>query len=313
MITRAIVTGGAGFIGSNLTQRLVDDGAEVLVVDDLSSGRLSRLAGARAAGRLTIHQMDVRRPEIVDVIDRFRPEVVFHLAAQVDARRSVVDPVDDASVNVVGAVNVMKAAADTGVERMIFASSGGAAYGDSDVIPTPEGAVRRPGSPYGVAKSVTDDYLRYFADNHGLEFVSLGFSNVYGPGQDPHGEAGVVAIFSRMLLDGKTPTINGDGGFTRDFVFVEDVTDACVRAAERGGDMYLNIGTGRETSINDLYRLIADNAGSDIIPVHAPAVPGDVARSCLDASLARRKLGWEAWVTIEEGIATTVAWFRDNP
>ena len=310
MITRALVTGGAGFIGSNLVTRLVDEGAEVLVVDDLSSGRLERLAEARRSGRLKIHQIDIRKPEIADVAARYRPEVVFHLAAQIDVRASVDDPGQDASVNIVGGVNVAKAAADSGATRFVFASSGGASFGSTDIIPTPETVPRRPENPYGVAKTVFDTYLRYFADQHGLDFVSLGFANVYGPWQDPHGEAGVVAIFSRMLLDGEAPRIYGDGSITRDFVYVDDVVDACIRAAEKGGGMYLNVGTGRETSINGLYKLIAAAVGSKLQPSYAPGKPGDTPRSCLDASLAAEVLGWRPWVSIEEGIARTVEFFR---
>ncbi len=312
MITRALVTGGAGFIGSNLVSRLVDDGADVLVIDDLSSGRLERLVDARLEGRVAVHQMDIRQPEFADVADRFGPEIVFHLAAQIDARQSVVDPVFDASVNVVGGVNVMRAAVDAGASRIVFASSGGASFGTTDVIPTPESVVRNPESPYGVAKKVNDDYLRYFATMHGLEFVSLGFSNVYGPWQDPHGEAGVVAIFCQMLLRGAVPTIFGDGSITRDFVYVDDVVESCIRAAERGGNVYVNIGTGREASINELYDLIAAAVGTDIRPGYGPGKDGDVARSCLDGSLAKEVLGWEPWVTLEEGVVRTVEWFRTH-
>ena len=312
MITRALVTGGAGFIGSNLVNRLVDDGTQVLVVDDLSSGKLERLAIARTEGEVMFHQMDIRRPEMEDVFSRFRPEVVFHLAAQIDARKSVVDPVEDVSINVVGGVNVMRAAVLSGAARIVFASSGGASFGSTEVLPTPETEPRHPESPYGVSKKVTDDYLRYFADAHGLEYMSLGFSNVYGPWQDPHGEAGVVAIFSRMLLAGVAPTIFGDGSITRDYVFVEDVVDACVRAAEKGGNVYVNIGTGRETTLSELYALIAAAVGSSIDPIHAPGKVGDVPRSCLDARKARAVLGWEPWVTLESGIAQTVEWFRKH-
>ncbi len=310
MITRALVTGGAGFIGSNLTDQLISDGAEVLVIDDLSSGKLVRLAEARSSGRLRFHQVDIRQPEVEDITARFQPEVVFHMAAQIDARASVVDPVHDASINIVGGVNVMRAAALAGVSRFVFASSGGASFGSPTVIPTPETVERRPESPYGVAKKVTDDYLRYFSMAHGLEFVSLGFSNVYGPWQDPHGEAGVVAIFSRQLLDGMPATIFGDGTITRDFVYVDDVTEACIRAAEIGGDLYLNIGTGVETSMNELYAMIAAAVPTDAPPQYGPPKAGDVQRSVLDASLAQTVLGWEAWTGLEEGIARTVDFFR---
>ncbi len=312
MITRAIVTGGAGFIGANLVDRLVDDGVQVLVVDDLSAGRLDRLADARARGHVQIHQMDIRAPELGEAFHRFEPQTVFHLAAQAEVRKSVEDPVHDASVNVLGTVNVLGAASASGAERVVFASSGGATYGEVDVVPTPESVTRRPQSPYGVSKLVADDYLRYFADANGLDFVSLGFANVYGPRQDPHGEAGVVAIFSNKLLAGERPTIFGDGSARRDYVYVEDVADACVRAAEIGGGLYLNIGTGDETSVSALLEMMQAAAGTAIEPIYADPKPGDIARSCLDAAAAKEHLGWEAWTPLVEGIASTVDWFRSQ-
>lgn len=310
MIGRAIVTGGAGFIGSHLVTRLIDDGAQVLVIDDLSSGRLERLTDARAAGGVHFHQMDIRADELGETVAQFQPEVVFHQAAQIDVRHSVSDPVFDASVNVVGTVNVLQAAARAGAERVVFASSGGATYGDVDVFPTPESVARRPESPYGVSKKVADDYLRYFKDTANLDFVSLGYSNVYGPRQDPHGEAGVVAIFTMKLLNGETPTIFGDGGQLRDYVYVEDVADACIRGAEVGGGEYLNIGTGRETSVLELFELLKKAVGVEIEPEFASAKAGDLARSVLDAASAKKHLGWEAWTSLEDGLAETVAWFR---
>ena len=313
MITKAVVTGGAGFIGANLVDRLVDDGAEVLVIDDLSRGRLDRLADARQTGRISLHQLDIRAPELGDVLNRFEPEVVFHHAAQIDVRKSVADPVHDASVNVVGTVNVLKAAAEAGAQRFVFASSGGATFGDVEQIPTDESVERRPASPYGVSKKIADEYLRYFRDAHGLDYVSLGYSNVYGPRQDPHGEAGVVAIFTQRLLRGEQCTIFGDGSQRRDYVFVEDVTDACVRGAEKGGGVYVNIGTGREASVVDIYTMLRDLVGSDAEAAFAPAVAGDIARSCLDPSAAKSHLGWEPWTPLEKGLAATVEWFRANP
>lgn len=310
MIGRAVVTGGAGFIGSNLVSRLVDDGAEVLVVDDLSSGKLERLADARAAGGVRFHQMDIRADEISEIIGKFSPEVVFHQAAQIDVRKSVVDPVYDAAINVVGTVNVLQASVDAGAERFVFASSGGATYGDVDVFPTPETAARLPESPYGVSKKVIDDYLEYFSRAHGLDFMSLGYSNVYGPAQDPHGEAGVVAIFSRKLLAGEAPTIFGDGSALRDYVYVEDVTDACVRAAVRGGGRFVNIATGVETSVLELFQTLSDLTGATVEPVFADAKLGDIPRSLLDPSLAKECLGWEPWTSLVDGLAATVEYFR---
>ncbi len=283
-----------------------------MVIDDLSVGKLERLTDARAAGGVHFHQMDIRAAELAETVAQFRPEVVFHHAAQIDVRHSVADPVFDASVNVVGTVNVLQAACRAGAERFIFASSGGATYGDVAVFPTPETTERRPESPYGVSKKVADDYLRYFFDAYGLDFVSLGYANVYGPRQDPHGEAGVVAIFTMKLLRGEAPTIFGDGSQRRDYVYVEDVSDACVRAAEVGGGVYLNIGTGRETSVLELFALLRDIVGRDVEPKHAAAKDGDLDRSVLDTSAAKAHLGWEAWTSLEVGLAETVSWFRAN-
>jgi UDP-glucose 4-epimerase len=311
-LSKAVVTGGAGFIGANLVDRLVDEGVEVLVVDDLSSGMLSRLSGARKRGHIHFHQIDLRAGELRDVIVGFTPNVVFHLAAQIDVRASVVDPAFDADVNVLGTINLLQASREAAVERVVFASSGGATFGDTEKIPTPETEPRRPDSPYGVSKKVVDDYLDYYRRAHGVDYVSLGFSNVYGPGQDPHGEAGVVAIFASNLLNGRVSTIYGDGRQTRDYVFVEDVTDACWRAALQGGGRYLNIGTGVETTVVDLYDKMATIVGSDLEPQYAAARAGEQHRSCLDASEALRDLGWEPWTTLDEGLATTIDWFRAN-
>jgi UDP-glucose 4-epimerase len=213
---------------------------------------------------------------------------------------------------VVGTVNVLQAAVESGAERFVFASSGGATYGDVDVFPTPETTPRRPESPYGVSKKVVDDYLRYFLSAHGLDFVSLGYSNVYGPAQDPHGEAGVVAIFTRKLLSGEAPTIFGDGSIRRDYVYVGDVTDACIRAADRGGGVYLNIGTGIETSVGELFEMLKGLTGAEVDPVYADGKPGDIARSLLDPSAAERHLGWEPWTSLADGLAATVEYFRTH-
>ncbi len=310
-MSRSVVTGGAGFIGSNLVDRLVDDGHEVLVIDSLSSGSLANLKESRARGNVTMHQIDVTANEVVGLVRDFRPQTVFHLAAQIDVRASVADPVLDARVNVLGTINMLEAARHSDAERFVFSSSGGATFGDTFNIPTPETQKRRPASPYGVSKYVVEEYFRYYADTYDLDYMSLGFSNVFGPRQDPYGEAGVVSIFIGDLLAGRTPTIFGDGTQTRDFVFVEDVTDALVRAARIGGSRYLNIGTGSETSVLKLYELIVEATGTDIAPLMAAARRGEQLRSCLDASAAREHLGWEAWTSLEEGLASTVEWFKE--
>ena len=307
---KSVVTGGAGFIGSNLVDLLVDEGHEVLVLDDLSTGSISNLKGARGRGQVTLHQIDITSNEIVDVVRAFQPESVFHLAAQIDVRHSVADPVMDATINIVGTVNALEAARHGNAERFVFASSGGATYGDTFNIPTPETQERNPASPYGVSKTVVDQYFAYYDRAHDLDCMSLGFANVYGPRQDPHGEAGVVAIFIGALLASKAPTIFGDGFQTRDFVFVEDVADAMLRASRIGGSRYLNIGTGTETSVMKLYDTIVEAAGRDIAPVMAAAKRGEQLRSCLDSTAAMEHLGWQPWTSLEDGIQRTVEWFR---
>ncbi len=307
---KSVVSGGAGFIGSNLVDRLVDDGHEVFVIDDLSSGSLANLTDARRRGSVVLHQIDVVSPEVVDLVRSFQPNNVFHLAAQIDVRRSVADPVYDAKINVLGTINMLEAARHGNADRFVFASSGGATFGDTFNIPTPESQKREPASPYGVSKLVVEEYFRYYHDTYDLDFMSLGFANIYGPRQDPHGEAGVVAIFIGDLLGGRTPTIFGDGNQTRDFVYVEDVADALVRGARVGGSRYLNIGTGVETSVARLYEYVVESTGADIAPIMAAAKRGEQLRSCLDASAAQEHLGWEAWTPLAQGIDETVAWFR---
>jgi len=210
---------------------------------------------------------------------------------------------------VAGTVNVLAAAAAAGVGQVVFASSGGAIFGEADKLPTPESAPRRPMAPYGVSKLVAEEYLRYFHTAHGVNYVSVGFSNVYGPRQDPQGEAGVVAIFTGKLLRGERPTIFGDGSQRRDYVYVEDVTDACIRAAGHQGGTYLNIGTGIDTSVLELFTMLSELTDSHVDPVFAESRPGEVGRSALDATKARRVLGWEPWTSLDDGLAMTVDWF----
>jgi UDP-glucose 4-epimerase len=311
---RALVTGGAGFIGSTLVDRLLAEGHAVEVVDDLSSGRLGNLADARADRdhEFSFHQMDICDPTVADLIERRRPDVVFHLAAQIDVRVSVTDPALDARINVLGSLNVLEGARRAGSRKVVFASSGGTIYGEVDPedLPVTEAHPQRPVSPYGVSKKVVTDYLHAYRELHQLEYTSLALANVYGPRQDPHGEAGVVAIFAGKLLTGETCRIFGDGEQTRDYVYVDDVADAFVRAAERGSGLICNIGTGVETSVNGLYRAMADNAGVSADAEHAPARPGELARSALDAGRAELHLGWKPFTTLQAGTASTLDWFR---
>jgi UDP-glucose 4-epimerase len=311
---QALVTGGAGFIGSTLVDRLLAEGHRVDVVDDLSSGNLANLAQARAdrTNDLKVHQIDVRDPSVVDLIGRRRPEVVFHLAAQADVRVSVARPAFDAEVNVVGSLNVLEGARVAGTRKVVFASSGGTIYGEPapSELPVKESHPQQPLSPYGVAKKVVTDYLHVYRELHAIEFTSLAMANIYGPRQDPHGEAGVVAIFAGLLLAGTPCTVFGDGTQTRDFVYVDDAVDAFVRAAERGSGLLCNIGTGVETSVNDLYETMAAAAGVSEPPVYAPARPGELARSALDRGRASLHLGWEPWTDLPTGVAEVLSWFR---
>ena len=312
MSGRALVTGGAGFIGSHLSGRLMDEGWDVLVVDDLSSGHLENLAEARARGRLKFHQLDIRHDSLISVVEHFSPDVIFHLAAQVSVIESVADPLSDVSVNVLGTINLLEAARRVSVERLVFASTGGAIYGDAVKLPAKESYAKHPGSPYGISKKAVEDYLRFYQAAYGIDFVALGLSNVYGPRQDPFGEAGVVAIFTRLMLDGKRPVIYGDGLQTRDYIYVDDVVDAFIRAAGIGGGRFLNIGTGRETTVVQLFRVIADQVGFSELPVFADPRSGELARSVLDSRAALNVLRWEPWTNLESGLAMTVDWMRKN-
>jgi UDP-glucose 4-epimerase len=305
-----LVTGGAGFIGSTLVDRLLAEGHAVDVVDDLSTGSLANLADARtsAGHQLTVHQMDVRSSEVVDLLERRAPEVVFHLAAQADVRVSVADPVFDADINVLGTLRVLEGARRAHALRVVFAASGGTLYGepDSAELPLKESLPHRPLSPYGVSKKAAIDYMVAYRELHALEFVALALANVYGPRQDPHGEAGVVAIFGEKLLRAEPLTVFGDGEQTRDFVYVDDVVDAFVRAATKGGGLLCNVGTGRETSVNQLYREMAAQAGVDPTVEFRPLRPGELERSCLDPSRAGIQLGWRPWTELGAGTAAVL-------
>ena len=304
---KALVTGGAGFIGSTLVDALLAEGAQVSVVDDLSRGRREQLDT-----RADFHQIDIVSDALDDVVAESRPEVIFHLAAQIDVRRSVAEPMLDTRINVLGTVNVLQSATANGVRRVVFASSGGAIYGDTDVLPTPETQPCSPASGYGAAKLAGESYGSVFSQLHGLEFVALRYANVYGPRQDPHGEAGVVAIFAERLLEGREAVINGDGRQTRDYVHVDDVVSANLHAARTVNLGAYNIGTSRECDVNELYTHIARAAGVDTQPEHGPGKPGEQRRSRLDVSRAAELLEWRPMVGLEEGLSATVAWFSSR-
>jgi UDP-glucose 4-epimerase len=307
---RTLVTGGAGFIGSHVVDALVERGDEVTVLDDLSTGRRENLDRALANGAEFVDG-DIRdAATVAGLCERARPEAIFHLAAQIDVRKSVADPAFDARVNVEGTVNVLRAAQASGVRRVINTSSGGAIYGEAQTIPAPEDHPVAPEAPYGLSKFCAENYCELFTRLHELSTVSLRYGNVYGPRQDPLGEAGVIAIFCGKLLASERATIFGDGRQTRDYVYVGDVVAANLRAAESDAGGPFNIGLGVEVSVLDLVEALRPHAADGFDPEHAPERPGEVQRIALDTSRAREELAWEAKVGLEEGLERTLASLR---
>jgi UDP-glucose 4-epimerase len=315
VIPRAVVTGGAGFVGATLVGQLVRRGTRVLVVDDLSRGSVANLERT-GGGAAEVLPLDIREAEpLKEAFAAFEPDVVFHLAAQIDVRVSMSEPFRDAGVNVLGSITVFSAAAATGVRRVVNTSSGGAVYGSGARVPTPETAPTAPESAYGTSKLAAESYADWFRRAEGLDVLTLRYGNVYGPGQDPRGEAGVVGIFCARLLAGRRPTIFGDGGQTRDFVHVRDVAAANLAAAVAPGPRHriYNVGSGRETSVAELARRIAAVLGSDLEPELVAGRAGEVRRSCLDVSRARADLGLGAPLPLDEGLADTLDWIRTLP
>lgn len=306
---RTLVTGGTGFIGSTLVHALDSAGHSVVVVDDLRRGGVHNLDGTSAE----LFAVDINDRSLVDIVGQAQPEVVFHLAAQIDVRSSVTDPLDDATQNVLGTINVAMAAHAAGTRKVVFSSSGGSIYGEPGGLPISEGVPVNPASPYAASKVSGEVYLNMFRELHGLDCTHLALSNVYGPRQDPHGEAGVVAIFSNALLQGRRTTLFGDGSNTRDYVYVDDVAAAFIAAAGAvGSGRRYNIGTGVQTTDRELHHLTARAANAPEDPDWAPPRLGDLAASALDPARAARELGWRPTVDIEEGIQRTVAYFRSS-
>ncbi len=300
---KVLVTGGAGFIGSHIVDLLLAEGHDVGVVDNLVTGKRGNVnRGAH------FYEVDVVSPSFQDVLGETKPEVVFHEAAQMSVKASTDDPLYDARVNVLGLVNVLEGCARAGVRKVVFASSG-ATYGNPDYLPIDEEHPQRPASPYGITKMVAEHYLRYYALDRGVTFTALRYGNVYGPRQDSHGEAGVVAIFTRMLLAGETPVIHWDGEQTRDYVYVEDVARANLLAATAGDGRCYSIGTGVGTSVNTIYRLLSEIIGVTIPPRRAPRRPGDLRTAYFATRRAREDLGWAPTVSLRDGLRRTVeAW-----
>ncbi len=304
---KILITGGAGFIGSNVADRFLELGHQVVIVDNLITGRRENIPAAAK-----FYEVDIRDDKIEDIFNAEKPDVVSHHAAQMDVRKSVEDPIYDAQVNVLGSLNILQNCVKTRIKKIIFASTGGAIYGEQDYFPADENHPLRPISPYGITKLTTEKYLYFYNLTHGLNYTVLRYANVYGPRQNPHGEAGVVAIFTEKILRGEQPVINGDGRQTRDYIFVGDVVKANELALTAGDNRIYNVGTGIETNVNELFRKIVQFTGKEVAEVHGPAKPGEQQRSVLNYSLISRELGWEPSVSLDEGLRLTVAYFKEK-
>ena len=302
---KILVTGGAGFIASHISDAYVAAGHEVVIIDDLSSGKRANLPAAAK-----FYHADIRSPEAREIIRNERPQVLSLHAAQMDVRKSVADPAFDATVNVLGMINMLEGGREVGVQKVLFASSGGATYGEQETFPAPESHPHNPLSPYGITKATGEHYLFFYHAVYGMPYVALRYANVYGPRQDPHGEAGVVAIFTEKLLASQAPTINGDGKQTRDYVFVGDVVRANLAALERPFVGSVNIGTGIETDVTTLYAHLRVLTGSPHPAQHAPAKAGEQRRSVIAIGLAGEVLGWKPEIPLEEWLRRTVEFFR---
>ena len=303
--TKVLVTGGAGFIGSHLVTGLLENSYAVAIVDNLSSGHLRDVNH-----QATFYHAEINDPKIDQIIQRERPEIVFHLAAQSSVRESSINPVADADSNIVGTVRLISACAAAGVEKIVFSSTGGAIYGNPESIPCDESTPVKPLTPYGLSKRVGELYLEHFKQDYGLDYTILRYANVYGPGQNPHGEAGVVAIFTGMMLEGKCPTIYGTGEQERDFVYVSDVVEANLASVNNGDGRTYNIGTGVGVTVNRIYDLLREYTGFPEEPHHQPLRHGEVFRIALDATLASQELRWEPTVSLEDGLQRTVEYVR---
>lgn len=300
-----MVTGGAGFIGSHIVDRYINEGNEVIIIDDLSTGKKENINP-----QARFHHIDIRDKGMEAIFEKERPEIVNHHAAQMDVRRSTENPAFDADVNIIGTINLLENSVKYGVKRFIFASSGGAIYGEQKDFPAGEEHQQFPLSPYGVSKLAGEKYIHYYSKNFGLRYISLRYSNVYGPRQNPEGEAGVVAIFIGRLLKGKEPVINGDGEQTRDYVYVDDVVEANISATRSETEGSFNIGTGIETSVNKILSNLIDITKVDIKGMHGPPKKGEQRISVLDCSKAIKSLGWKPKVTLEDGLRRTVLYFK---
>ncbi|MDD3627084.1 MAG: GDP-mannose 4,6-dehydratase [bacterium] len=304
---KAIVTGGAGFIGSHLAEALIEKGLDVTVIDDLSTGKKENIPI-----KARFHHCSITDKKVEKIINRERPDYIFHLAAQMNVRKSVESPQFDAQVNILGSLNILEAVKEIGLKKLIFASSGGTVYGEQLEFPATEKHSLNPLCPYGVAKLAVEKYLYYYKENYNLDYVALRLANIYGPRQDPHGEAGVIAIFSTKLITGEQAVINGDGKQTRDYVYVKDVADAFVKMMDIQGSDQFNIGTGIETDVNELFRIINRLTDGKQEEVHGPAKKGEQIRSVLSSGKIKNTCGWSPEIKLDEGLQKTVDWFKEK-
>ena len=304
---KIIVTGGAGFIGSHIVDSLVDGINKVFVIDDLSSGSKENINQ-----KAEFIKCDISTGEVQSIIKQIQPDIIVHLAAQMSVSESMKDPVKDVNINITGLINILSACPQDKMPYIVFSSTGGALYGEQDEFPAPETHPIRPTSVYGLSKFASEKYLELWQRVYGLKFGVVRFANVYGPRQNPHGEAGVVAIFSKLLLENKTPKIFGTGEFTRDYVYVADVVEAVNKLISREQSGVYNIGTGIETSVNKIYKKLLEVSGLDIEPIYAPQRAGDQTRSAISSEKAKKELGWYAKVEITQGLKETFEWFKKS-
>ena len=306
-MSKVLITGGAGFIGSHITDKLIEKGHQVVVIDNLSTGKKENLNP-----KDKFYEADICNSEISQIFQKEKPEIVFHFAAQIDVRKSVKDPIQDARVNILGSLNLLQNCQKMGVKKFIFASSGGAIYGDTNVILTPETHVENPESPYGICKLTIEKYLHFYKETFRLNYTTLRLANIYGPRQNSKGEAGVIAIFCDKMLKNEKVVINGDGKQSRDFVFVDDIVNAALLSIEQEKSDIYNIGTGIETNINEIFKKIKELTNSNTEEIHIPAKLGEQRRSCLDNSKAKKELNWKPEYNLEEGLEKTVKWFKED-
>jgi len=304
-MSKILVTGGAGFIGSHLTDKLIEQGHQVVLIDNLSTGRKENLNP-----KAKFYELDICDSGISQIFQEEKPEIVFHFAAQIDVRKSVKNPVEDAKINILGTLNLLENCRNISVKKFIFTSSGGAIYGDTDIIPTPETHPENPESPYGIAKLTVEKYLYFYQKTFGLNYIALRLANIYGPRQSSKGEAGVIAVFCNKMLKNEQAIINGEGEQTRDFVYLNDVVEAALLAMKKEKSGIYNIGTAKETNINEIFRKIKEITNSNCKEIHGPSKLGEQKRSCLDYSKAKEELNWQPKYSLDNGLKETIKWFK---